>query len=97
MEALNEEFPVGIYLPIWESSTNHYCICKLVPEESKLLKSRERCPYILCFEVIEATESASSNVLHLAASNLSSALIEHASKNETTSKLEPSSEIYASK
>merc|ERR1712137_425602 len=64
ISSFNDRFPVGIYLPLWCASTRHYCMCRLVPEEAKVLKSRERVPFIVVMEVINNTENASSPTVH---------------------------------
>lgn len=71
---MNEMLTIGIYLPLWDSTTSHYCICKIVPEESKILKSRDRVPFILTFEAVEGTEPILSESLHLHAKNSAEAI-----------------------
>ena len=93
---MNEKFPVGIYLPLWDSTTKHYCICRVVPEESKVLNSRDRVPFILTFEAIESTEQAISNFLHLHAHNTANAIIEFA-KTQESHELHPPSDSHTCK
>eukprot|EP01096_Ripella_sp_DP13-Kostka_P006490 TRINITY_DN2324_c0_g1_i2.p1 TRINITY_DN2324_c0_g1~~TRINITY_DN2324_c0_g1_i2.p1 ORF type:complete len:849 (+),score=275.90 TRINITY_DN2324_c0_g1_i2:188-2548(+) len=67
LNELNERLAVGLYLPIWQSSHKHFSIVRLEPKESKVLKSRERCPYILFFEMVESDfESSAPNLQQIA-------------------------------
>eukprot|EP01097_Dermamoeba_algensis_P002290 TRINITY_DN1913_c0_g2_i1.p1 TRINITY_DN1913_c0_g2~~TRINITY_DN1913_c0_g2_i1.p1 ORF type:complete len:920 (+),score=215.47 TRINITY_DN1913_c0_g2_i1:40-2760(+) len=49
---MNENLPVGMYLPIFPSSSPHHCIVRIPPEESVVLNSRDRVPYMLVIEAI---------------------------------------------
>jgi hypothetical protein len=60
---------VGLYLPLWEATRTHFCIVRLAADESVVLNSRERVPYIVYFELIEGSESCASEELHRVASS----------------------------
>mmetsp|Transcript_9862 Transcript_9862/g.39983 ORF Transcript_9862/g.39983 Transcript_9862/m.39983 type:complete len:811 (-) Transcript_9862:41-2473(-) len=64
IELLNQSLPIGLYLPLWEASKRHHCIVRLVSEHAKVLKSRERVPFILMFETIESNYASSVPDLH---------------------------------
>jgi len=57
---LNIKLPLGLYLPLWQSSF-HHCIVRIPPEEVKILNSRERVPFLLVLEVIESDQEAKTN------------------------------------
>ena len=63
MTKINNELPVGLYLPLWKSSNPHYTILKLIPEESKVLNSKERVPYIVVFEILNSDSQSSTRDL----------------------------------
>ena len=84
----NEQFHVGIYLPLWEASTSHYCICRLVGSESKVLKSRERAPFILTFEVVQGTEPVSSKNIHRTAKSFAKSIVDSVQENQLSEKVE---------
>eukprot|EP01133_Synstelium_polycarpum_P012824 gene12824-15053_t len=65
ISSLNIKLPLGLYLPMWQSS-QHHCIVRIPPEEVKILNSRERVPFLLVLEIIEGEEEASAaNILKI--------------------------------
>jgi len=54
----------GIYIPLFSSSQAHCCLVHIPPEESVLLNSRERAPFLIIGEVLEGTVPSSSEQLH---------------------------------
>ena len=70
--------PVGLYLPLWDASNLHYCIVRIVADESKVLNSRERVPYIIVFETLESNTKSSTQDLQEVASSYISVIREAA-------------------
>jgi len=65
IEKLNEDLPVGLYLPIFRATHTHHCIVRISSRDAKCLTSREKVPYILYFEVLESVDkTCSSSNLH---------------------------------
>lgn len=64
MKRMNETFYSGIYLPLFEADAKHYCILRLAAEDSIVLKSRERVPFILLFEAVSSNQNCSSRTVH---------------------------------
>lgn len=83
IENMNENLPIGLYLPLWEASKRHHCIVRLVSEHAKVLKSRERVPFILMFETIESNYASSVPDLHKVA-NAYSPIVEEVLKSKET-------------
>jgi len=54
----------GIYIPLVSSSHPHCCVVNIPPEESVLLNSRERAPFLIIAEVLESSYLNSSEQLH---------------------------------
>jgi len=54
----------GIYIPLSSSLSPHCCIVNIPPEESVLLNSRERAPYLIIAEVLESSIPTASEQLH---------------------------------
>jgi phosphatidylinositol 4-kinase len=54
----------GIYIPLVSSSHPHCCLVNIPPEESVLLNSRERAPFLIIAEVLESEYPSSCEQLH---------------------------------
>jgi len=54
----------GIYIPLVNASHPHCCVVNIPPEESVLLNSRERAPFLIIAEVLESSYPNSSEQLH---------------------------------
>ena len=64
LNILNEDIPIGVYLPLWEADSAYPAVCRTVPQESRILKSRERVPFLISMEVIEQEDPVSSTNIH---------------------------------
>ena len=83
MKKLNNDLPVGIYLPLWSSSNPHFSILRLLPEESRVLNSKEKVPYIVVFEILKSESISSTRDLHQVAQSYASIISEAVNnKNE---------------
>ena len=72
MSKINQNLPVGLYLPLWNASQPHYTILRLLPEESKVLNSKERVPYIVVFEILKSDAQSSARDLQQVAQSYAS-------------------------
>uniref|UniRef100_A0A6B2KZI4 1-phosphatidylinositol 4-kinase n=1 Tax=Arcella intermedia TaxID=1963864 RepID=A0A6B2KZI4_9EUKA len=54
----------GLYIPLVNASSQHCCVVNIPPEESVLLNSRDRAPYLIIAEVLESPVQAASEQLH---------------------------------
>ena len=55
---LNKQLPAAVYLPFVNQSMRNYAVLHIVAEETKIFKTKERCPLLLCIEVYRPTEIA---------------------------------------
>lgn len=72
LEILNRSLLVdgiGLYLPLTRCDESHFCIVHIVTEEAKILNSRDRVPFLLCFEILRSPENCSHPDLHQFAIN----------------------------
>ena len=58
MQVLNKQLPAAVYLPFVNQSMRNYAVLHIVAEETKIFKTKERCPLLLCIEVYRPTEIA---------------------------------------
>lgn len=63
MTNINNHLPVGLYLPLWNASDPHYTTLRILPEESKVLNSKEKVPYIVVFEILRSDARSSTKDL----------------------------------
>ena len=55
---LNKQLPAAVYLPFVNQSMRNYAVLHIVAEETRIFKTKERCPLLLCIEVYRPTEIA---------------------------------------
>ena len=55
---LNKQLPGAVYLPFVNQSMRNYAVLHIVAEETRIFKTKERCPLLLCIEVYRPTEIA---------------------------------------
>lgn len=84
---LNQGLTPGIYLPLWRSSDPHHSIVRIPPEHCKVLKSRERVPYRLDFEILESRQECSAPNLHELTMAYDS-MLENAKKRSSTKQVQ---------
>lgn len=53
---VNKQLPAAVYIPFVNQSMRNYSVLHIVAEESRIFKTKERCPLLLCFEVYRPTE-----------------------------------------
>lgn len=53
---VNEHLPAAVYIPFVNQSMRNYAVLHIVAEESRIFKTKERCPLLLCIEVYRPTE-----------------------------------------
>lgn len=53
---VNKQLPAAVYIPFVNQSMRNYAVLHIVAEESRIFKTKERCPLLLCFEVYRPTE-----------------------------------------
>lgn len=58
LRALNKQLPGAVYLPFVNQSMRNYAVLHIVAEETRIFKTKERCPLLLCIEVYRPTEIA---------------------------------------
>jgi hypothetical protein len=54
--------PAAVYIPFVNQSMRNYSVLHIVAEESRIFKTKERCPLLLCIEVYRPTEIALETV-----------------------------------
>ena len=58
LRVLNKQLPGAVYLPFVNQSMRNYAVLHIVAEETRIFKTKERCPLLLCIEVYRPTEIA---------------------------------------
>lgn len=53
---LNQYLPASIYIPFVKNGLRNYTVLRVVPEESRLFLTKERAPFLVCFEVYRPEE-----------------------------------------
>mmetsp|Transcript_3466 Transcript_3466/g.4593 ORF Transcript_3466/g.4593 Transcript_3466/m.4593 type:complete len:85 (-) Transcript_3466:1968-2222(-) len=53
---VNKQLPASVYIPFVNQSMRNYAALHIVAEESRIFKTKERCPLLLCIEVYRPTE-----------------------------------------
>ena len=59
---VNKQLPAAVYIPFVNQSMRNYAVLHIVAEESRIFKTKERCPLLLCIEVFRPTEVALETV-----------------------------------
>lgn len=55
---VNKQLPAAVYIPFVNQSMRNYSVLHIIAEESRIFKTKERCPLLLCIEVYRPTEIA---------------------------------------
>ena len=55
---VNKQLPSSVYIPFVNQSMRNYAVLHIIAEESRIFKTKERCPLLLCIEVYRPTEIA---------------------------------------
>ena len=55
---VNKQLPAAVYIPFVNQSMRNFAVLHIVAEESRIFKTEERCPLLLCIEVYRPTEIA---------------------------------------
>ena len=58
LESVNKQLPAAAYIPFVNQSMRNFACLHIVAEESRIFKTKERCPLLLCIEVYRPTEIA---------------------------------------
>jgi hypothetical protein len=53
---VNQQLPGAVYLPFVSCSMRNFAILHIVADESRIFKTKERAPVMLCFEVYRPIE-----------------------------------------
>jgi len=53
---VNKQLPAAVYIPFVNQSMRNYAVLHIVAEESRIFKTKERCPLLLCIEVYRPSE-----------------------------------------
>ena len=48
--------PASVYLPFVNQSMRNYAVLHIVAEETRIFRTKERCPLLLCIEVYRPAE-----------------------------------------
>ena len=59
---INKKLPCNVYLPFLKESTRNYFICHISLEDTKIFKTKTRCPIMLTFELIRIDEINKANL-----------------------------------
>jgi phosphatidylinositol 4-kinase len=85
----------GAYIPLWGADSRHFSIVRLPPGEGVVLNSRDRCPYMLFFEVnISQLVCSQTSNFHLKSEEIE-VLIEKMKQKEDEDKLENNEEFVS--
>jgi hypothetical protein len=56
LKKINRHLPAAVYLPFVTGSIRNYAILQIRVEESRIFKTKERAPVLLCFEAYRPSE-----------------------------------------
>lgn len=59
---VNQQLPAAVYIPFVNQSMRNYAVLHIVAEESRIFKTKERCPLLLCIEVFRPAEVSLEDV-----------------------------------
>ncbi len=60
IQKLNRSLPCNIYIPFINQSYRNYAVLHVLPKESKVFKTKERCPYLITLELYRPEEMSLS-------------------------------------
>ena len=58
---INKKLPCNAYLPFLKESTRNYLICHISLEDTKIFRTKTRCPIMLTFELVRIDEINKAN------------------------------------
>lgn len=62
LQKVNKQLPAAVYIPFVNQSMRNFAVLHIVAEESRIFKTKERCPLLLCLEVYRPTEISLESV-----------------------------------
>lgn len=56
LKEINKQLPAAVYLPFVHASKRNYAVLHIAADESRIFKTKERAPLLLCIEVYRPIE-----------------------------------------
>ena len=66
LREVNQQLPAAVYIPFVSCSMRNFAILHIVADESRIFKTKERAPVMLCFEVYRPIEITLEKKLNFA-------------------------------
>ena len=64
LKEVNKQLPASVYIPFVALSMRNYAVLHIVADESRIFRTKERAPVMLCFEVYRPVEISLEKVPH---------------------------------